>query len=140
IIVVDILNQQPDISAINKAEAWSSVLESATSDKLEYVRVAFGSPLYIMYSSGTTGKPKCIVHSVGGTLLQHLKELGLHSDLTEKKNIMFFTTCGWMMWNWLVSALAIGSEVTLYEGSPGYPSLGEFVNLINREKVHIYGT
>lgn len=140
IIVVDILNQKPDISAIGKSQAWEEALENASSDKLEYVRVPFGSPLYIMYSSGTTGKPKCIVHSVGGTLLQHLKELGLHSDLTEKKNIMFFTTCGWMMWNWLVSGLAIGSEVTLYEGSPGYPSLGEFVNLINREKVHIYGT
>ena len=105
-----------------------------------YKLVPFSSPLYIMYSSGTTGKPKCIVHSAGGTLLQHLKELGLHSDLKASKNIMYFTTCGWMMWNWLVSSLALGAKVTLYEGSPGFPSLQEFFSLIEKEKVNIFGT
>ena len=94
----------------------------------------FSAPLYIMYSSGTTGKPKCIVHSVGGTLLQHIKELGLHTDLTAEKNIMYFTTCGWMMWNWLVSSLFLGAEITLYEGAPCTSSLDQFIRIIDREK------
>lgn len=140
IILVDIFNEGQDECDIAKTVSWSSIINKEESAPLHFKRVAFGSPLYIMYSSGTTGKPKCIVHSVGGTLLQHLKELGLHTDLTAKKNIMFFTTCGWMMWNWLVSSLALGSEVTLYEGSPGYPSLEDFVDLVSTQKVHVFGT
>lgn len=140
IILVDILDQKTDVSEIPKAIHWSDMLEQHSGSELIFERVQFSDPLYIMYSSGTTGKPKCIVHSVGGTLLQHLKELGLHCDLSERKNIMFFTTCGWMMWNWLVSSLALGSEITLYEGSPGYPSLGDFVEKVGKEKVHIFGT
>jgi acetoacetyl-CoA synthetase len=93
-----------------------------------------------MYSSGTTGKPKCIVHSIGGTLLQHIKELGLHADLTAEKSILYFTTCGWMMWNWLVSSLAIGARLCLYEGSPGFPSIAEFYETIEREQINIFGT
>ncbi len=140
IILVDIFNEGNDESDIEKAVSWTSIANQEVSTPLEFKRVAFDAPLYIMYSSGTTGKPKCIVHSVGGTLLQHLKELGLHSDLSANKNIMFFTTCGWMMWNWLVSSLALGSEVTLYEGSPGYPTLEDFVDLVAKQKVHIFGT
>ena len=140
IIVVDFLEENESVEDISRAVKWDEALANARNDRLEFVRVPFNSPVYIMYSSGTTGKPKCIVHSVGGTLLQHLKELGLHCDLNEKKNIMFFTTCGWMMWNWLVSGLALGSEITLYEGSPAYPSLEEFIQHIAREKVAIFGT
>lgn len=140
IIVVDMLDESIDVEEIDRAVKWQDVLEMAVNDVLNFVRVPFSAPLYIMYSSGTTGKPKCIVHGVGGTLLQHLKELGLHTDLTSKKNIMYFTTCGWMMWNWLVSSLAFGTEVTLYEGSPGYPSLKDFVSLIDSNKINIYGT
>ena len=140
IIIVDILGSTEDVTVIDRSMSWKSIMENISEQEMQYVTVAFNAPLYIMYSSGTTGKPKCILHCVGGTLLQHLKELALHCDLNERKNIMFFTTCGWMMWNWLVSALALGSEVTLYEGSPGYPSLGEFVQLINKEKIHIFGT
>ena len=93
-----------------------------------------------MYSSGTTGKPKCIVHCVGGTLLQHIKELGLHSDIRSGKRIFYFTTCGWMMWNWLVSSLYFGATVVLYDGSPGYPSLLEFFKINERLGINIFGT
>jgi acetoacetyl-CoA synthetase len=122
-------------------ESWQTINIYANTDEVpEYVRMPFASPLYIMYSSGTTGKPKCIVHSIGGTLLQHLKEIGLHTNVTNKTNIMYFTTCGWMMWNWLVSSLALGATVTLYEGSPGFPSLVEFFKIIEREKISVFGT
>ncbi len=138
VVVVDFLNDDPDLSEIPKAMLWS---DFQSEEKIvEYTRVPFNSPLYIMYSSGTTGKPKCIVHSVGGTLLQHVKELGLHTNLTEDKSIFFFTTCGWMMWNWLVSSLFFGSRVCLYEGSPSYPSLGEYFKVIDREEINIFGT
>ena len=80
-----------------------------------------------MYSSGTTGMPKAIVHSAGGTLIQHLKELKLHTNLTRNDNIFYFTTCGWMMWNWLVSSLAIGATIVLYDGSPFYPDGNTYV-------------
>ncbi len=140
IIVVDFLNTKPDVQTIERAQLWDDALASSGSDELTFKRMPFSAPLYIMYSSGTTGKPKCIVHSIGGTLLQHVKELGLHCDLNEKKNILFFTTCGWMMWNWMITSLAFGAEVTLYEGSPAYPDLKSFVELVGNEKVHIFGT
>ena len=93
-----------------------------------------------MYSSGTTGKPKCIVHSQGGTLIQLIKEQGLHCDLKQHKSLFFFTTCGWMMWNWLVSGLYFGSTIVLYEGSPVEPSPEYFFNIIERLGIHIFGT
>lgn len=138
IVLVDFLGKNPDITDIEDAVMWDDFL----SDNIEltFTKVDFAHPLYIMYSSGTTGKPKCIVHSTGGVLLQHIKELGLHSDLTSDKNIMFFTTCGWMMWNWLVSSLYFGSKVTLYEGAPSKPSLSGFLNIINSEQINIFGT
>lgn len=88
---------------------------------IHFEPIAFNAPLFILYSSGTTGKPKCIVHSVGGTLIQHLKELGLHTDLKPKDRLFYFTTCGWMMWNWLISGLALGATLILYDGSPMAP-------------------
>lgn len=136
IILVDIFDNGEDKH--EGFDSWSEILKGPS--ELNFVKRKFSDPLYIMYSSGTTGKPKCIVHSIGGTLLQHVKELGLHTDLKPEKNIFYFTTCGWMMWNWLVSSLFFGSKVTLYEGSPGYPSLGEFFEIIDREKIHIFGT
>ena len=102
-------------------------------------QVDFNHPLYILYSSGTTGKPKCIVHGVGGTLLQHLKEHRLHVGLTRDDTLFFFTTCGWMMWNWLVSALATGCTVVLYDGSPFHPGAGALWDIAQREGVTVLG-
>lgn len=108
--------------------------------KINFVQTDFDHPVYIMYSSGTTGVPKCIVHGAGGTLLQHFKELALHTDLKRSDNIFYFTTCGWMMWNWLVSSLSIGATVVLFDGNPGYPDLDKLWKLIEEEKITVFGT
>ncbi len=107
---------------------------------LIFEQVPFDHPLYIMYSSGTTGVPKCIVHGQGGTLLQHMKELMLHCDLRRDDVIFYFTTCGWMMWNWLVSSLGVGATVVLYEGSPTYPTPDRLWKLAERLGVTVFGT
>lgn len=138
LILVDFLGRGIDLSRFKKAMSLESLYQ--TKAELSFKKLPFAHPLYIMYSSGTTGKPKCIVHSQGGTLLGHLKELGLHSDLTDKKKIFFFTTCGWMMWNWLVSSLTFGAEIILYEGSPAYPSPEHYFKIIDREGISIFGT
>ncbi len=139
IIVVDFLGKGESISSLNKGISWDDFIAKGSTE-LTFTPVNFAHPLYIMYSSGTTGKPKCIVHSTGGTLLQHIKELGLHTDLTKEKSILYFTTCGWMMWNWLVSGLYFGGRIVLYEGSPGKPSLGGFFEVIDRASINIFGT
>ncbi|EXF92842.1 acetoacetyl-CoA synthetase [Pseudomonas fluorescens HK44] len=105
-----------------------------------FVAVPFAHPLYILYSSGTTGVPKCIIHSVGGVLLQHVKEHGLHVDLGPDDRLFYYTTCGWMMWNWLVSALAVGSSVVLYDGSPLHPGPQRLIDLIDSEAISVFGT
>ena len=118
---------------------WGEVLEGSYSP-LTFEETDFDHPVYILFSSGTTGVPKCIVHGAGGTLLQHKKELSLHADLSEGKSLFYFTTCGWMMWNWMVSALSVGSRVVLYEGSVGYPSLDRLWRIVADEKVSVFGT
>jgi acetoacetyl-CoA synthetase len=119
---------------------WRQILASQPDASLQFEPMAFNDPLYILYSSGTTGKPKCIVHGIGGTLLQHLKEHQLHCDIKPGERIFYFTTCGWMMWNWLVSALASGATLVLYDGSPFYPDGNVLWDLARDEEVALFGT
>ncbi|MGL4250515.1 MAG: acetoacetate--CoA ligase [Aeromonas sp.] len=119
---------------------WQHLLASQHGAQLLFEPMAFNDPLYILYSSGTTGKPKCIVHGIGGTLLQHLKEHQLHCDIKPGERIFYFTTCGWMMWNWLVSALASGATLVLYDGSPFYPDGNVLWDLARDEQVALFGT
>lgn len=139
VVIVDFLGRGFDCSKVPESILWTDFFKPEEGE-ISYTLRRFDDPLYIMYSSGTTGKPKCIVHSNGGTLLQHVKELGLHTDHNQNKNIFFFTTCGWMMWNWLVSSLYFGGTTTLYEGSPAYPSFNDFVKIIEKEKISSFGT
>ncbi len=119
---------------------WDSLLNLATSHQPEFAALPFDHPLYILYSSGTTGAPKCMVHGAGGSLLQHRKEHQLHTDLRADDTIVYFTTCGWMMWNWLVSALATGCTLVLYEGSLNHPNLSTTWRLVEELGVTVFGT
>ena len=107
---------------------------------VEFTPVPFDHPLYVLYSSGTTGKPKCIVHRTGGILLQHVKELMLHANVAEGKRLFYFTTCGWMMWNWMASTLATGASLVLFDGSPFYPNGNRLFDLIDRHDITHFGT
>ncbi|MCH7878138.1 MAG: acetoacetate--CoA ligase [candidate division Zixibacteria bacterium] len=138
VIVINVVETGfPDIN--DSALPWESLLEGRETE-MTFHQAPFDQPVYIMYSSGTTGKPKCIVHGAGGTLLQHWKEQALHTDMSRDDVLFYYTTCGWMMWNWLVSGLQIGATIFLYDGSPGYPSLETFWRAIEQEKVTVFGT
>ncbi len=121
------------------AETVEHIVSDAPREPLQFTQRAFDDPLYVMYSSGTTGKPKCIVHGIGGTLLQHVKEHRLHVDLRREDVLFFFTTCGWMMWNWLVSGLASGATLVLYDGSPFHPGPAALMDLAERERISVFG-
>jgi acetoacetyl-CoA synthetase len=117
-VVVPYLDPAAGVGAVANAVSWRDLPTVAADAEVRITRVAFDHPLFIMFSSGTTGVPKCIVHCHGGVLLQHLKEHQLHSDVRPGDRLFYFTTCGWMMWNWLVSGLACGATLLLYDGSP----------------------
>ncbi|HET7921548.1 MAG TPA: acetoacetate--CoA ligase [Gammaproteobacteria bacterium] len=138
VVVVPYVGEQPDISSVPHAVHWHDFLGDAT--EIEFAQLPFDHPVYIMYSSGTTGIPKCIVHGAGGTLIQHLKELVLHTDLRRDDTIFYFTTCGWMMWNWLVSSLAVGATILLYDGSPFHPQHDILWRIADEEGMSIFGT
>ena len=137
VIVVPYLNPTPDISGLDNAMLFGD-FETDSGD-MEFVQLPFDHPLYILYSSGTTGKPKCIVHGAGGTLLQHIKEQLLHTDVKRQDRLFFFTTCGWMMWNWLASGLASGCTLILYDGSPFYPDVNAMWKMADSLKISIFG-
>ena len=128
------------IGALSKAVTLDAFVADAPERALSFEQTDFNHPLYIMYSSGTTGVPKCIVHGVGGTLLQHLKEHRLHTDIRREDTLFYFTTCGWMMWNWLVSGLACGATLVLFDGSPFYPAAQTLWDMADEESISVFGT
>lgn len=139
VVVVSYTEITPDLSRLPKAVHYNDFLACEDGLDIEFAQLPFDHPVYIMYSSGTTGVPKCIVHGAGGTLIQHLKELILHTDLKRADTIFYFTTCGWMMWNWLVSSLAVGATLVLFDGSPFYPDAGTLWRLAEQEGITVFG-
>ncbi|MBZ9822410.1 acetoacetate--CoA ligase [Mesorhizobium sp. CA4] len=141
VLIVDYLGTSQEVAAtIDKATALNDALSPFAVKTVSFERLPFAHPLYILFSSGTTGIPKCIVHSAGGTLIQHVKEHRLHAGLLDGDRLFYFTTCGWMMWNWLVSGLASGATLLLYDGSPFYPDGNALFDFADAEKMTYFGT
>lgn len=138
-VVIDFVSHDQPLPA--GAETYHTWLAGSDPNQaLRFTPVPFDHPLYILYSSGTTGQPKCIVHRSGGILLQHLKELMLHGNVAEGKRLFYFTTCGWMMWNWMASTLATGASLVLFDGSPFYPDGNRLFDLVDRHGITHFGT
>jgi acetoacetyl-CoA synthetase len=139
-VVVPYLEPDPDISSLRDATRWEDLLAEGADAPLEFQRVPFDHPLWVLYSSGTTGLPKAIVQSQGGILLEHLKKLNLHVDAHPGDRLFWFTTTGWMMWNFLVSGLLTRAAIVLYDGNPGHPDMGTLWDLAERAGVTMFGT
>jgi len=140
IVVVPYTENEPDVHTVPNAVIYSDFRSHVSGLTVQFEQLPFDHPLYIMYSSGTTGLPKCMVQSAGGILIHHIKELMLHTDLKRDDTIFYFTTCGWMMWNWLVSSLAIGATLVLYDGNPFHPSPDVLWQMTQDEKITVFGT
>ncbi|MBC8270077.1 MAG: acetoacetate--CoA ligase [Rhodospirillaceae bacterium] len=139
-VIVPYTREDPAIDCVRNAVWLSDFTNPYQAADIDFQRFAFNHPLYIMYSSGTTGAPKCIVHGAGGSLLQHIKEHQLHCDIKPGDRVFYFTTCGWMMWNWLVTALASQATLILYDGSPFYPDGNVLFDYADAEKMTLFGT
>jgi acetoacetyl-CoA synthetase len=140
LIVVPYMRPDPPLAELDNAVLLNDFTAPFPPGEIEFTRMPFDAPLYIMYSSGTTGAPKCIVHGIGGTILQHLKEHQLHADVRPGDRVFFFTTCGWMMWNWLVSALASNAAILLYDGLPAHPDGNILFDFAQAEGATHFGT
>lgn len=140
VVVVPYTDTAPDISAIPNAVSYDRFKSAEDNLDIEFEQLPFDHPLYIMYSSGTTGLPKCMVQSAGGVLINQMKELVLHTDLKREDTIFYFTTCGWMMWNWLTCSLAAGATVQLYDGNPFHPDPGALWRMAQDQRVTVFGT
>jgi acetoacetyl-CoA synthetase len=138
-VVVPYAGERPDLGRLRAACWWDDFLDDGAGPP-DFERLPFNHPLYILYSSGTTGIPKCIVHGAGGTLVEHLKELQLHADVKRGDRIFYFTTCGWMMWNWLISALAAEATLLLYDGSPFHPDPAALFDFADDAGMTLFGT
>ena len=139
VVIVPYVEEAPSLAGIRDAVVWAQFVEGHGT-RLEFERLPFNHPLYILYSSGTTGVPKCIVHGAGGTLIQHLKEHQLHCDVQPGDRVFYFTTCGWMMWNWLVTALASNATLLLYDGSPFHPDGNVLFDFADETAMTLFGT
>lgn len=139
IVVVPYISKEPDIENLPKALHFKDFCDHE-AEEIDFVQLPFEHPLYIMYSSGTTGLPKCMVQSSGGVLIHQLKELVLHTDLKRKDTIFYYTTCGWMMWNWLTTSLAVGATLVLFDGNPFHPEPDALWRMAQDEQITIFGT
>ncbi len=139
VIIVSYTGSRPDLGSIPNAVHFEDFLSGEKEPNLEFEPLPFDHPIFIMFSSGTTGKPKCMVQGAGGILLNHMKELMLHSDLKREDKVFYITTCSWMMWNWLMSTLSVGATIVLYDGNPNYPDAGAMWKMVQDEKITFFG-
>jgi acetoacetyl-CoA synthetase len=140
VVIVPCVSEKPDVSGMKGAVLYEDFMAREKGLSIEFEQLPFDHPLYIMFTSGTTGLPKCMVQGAGGILLNQQKELRLHSDLRREDAIFYFTTCGWMMWNWLVSSLAVGAKLVLFDGNPFHPDPGILWRIAEEEGITIFGT